>query len=156
VKGRKPEPTVLRVLRGNPGRRPINPAEPKHGALARTCPAAVADPAARAEWRRVVAILSERGHVTTVDRAVLMGYCVKFGQWVTLEREAAGLPFVVRSPKGYPLQNPVLGMAHRAFELMLKAAAELGITPSSRARVVAQAIEARPATPDSKWAGVLK
>lgn len=154
MRGPKPQPTALKVLRGNPGKRPLNRREPQHAALPLEWPSDLVDPVARAEWDRVAAMLVERGQVTTVDRAVLMGYCVKYAQWSALEREAASHPFIVRSPSGYPLPNPALGMANKVFGLMLKAAAELGITPSSRARVVT--LEPWVAAPESKWAGVLK
>ena len=150
MRGRKPQPTVLKVLRGNPGRRALNPAEPQHAPLEATVPAELTDPLAQAEWTRVAAMLIDRGQVTSVDRAVLAGYCLKYAQWQALEREAAGHPFIVRSPSGYPIPNPALGMANKVFGLMLKAAAELGITPSSRSRVVGTRPSA--VTPLPKWA----
>lgn len=153
MRGRKPQPTALKVLRGNPGRRKLNPAEPQHGALETDLPADLTDPIAQAEWTRVAALLSARGQVTTVDRAVLVGYCLKYAQWQALEREAARHPFIVKSPSGYPIPNPALGMANKVFGLMLKAAAELGITPSSRSRV--SVTPAAPDAPESKWAGLL-
>jgi P27 family predicted phage terminase small subunit len=101
-------------------------------------------------------MLIDRGQVTTVDRAVLAGYCLKYAQWQALEKEAATHPFIVRSPNGYPLPNPALCMANKVFGLMLKAAAELGITPSSRSRVVGHAPQKSATTPAPKWAGLLK
>lgn len=151
--GTKPEPTALKVLRGNPGKRPVNTAEPKHGALDTALPIELTDAAARAEWSRVASLLGDSGHVTTVDRATLLGYCVKYAQWQALEREAAGRPLIIKTKSGYPLPNPALLMANKAFALVLKAAAELGITPSSRSRV--HAVE-RTAPPASKWAGMLR
>ena len=153
MKGRKPKPTALKLLQGNPGRRAVNTAEPKHGALDAAVPVELVDAAARAEWSRVATVLAAHGHVTTVDRATLLGYCLKYAQWQALEREAAAHPFIVKSPSGYPLPNLALGMANKAFALVLKAAAELGITPSSRSRV--HAVE-HATPPTSKWAGLLR
>ena len=147
--GRRPHPTALKILRGNPGKRRLNPAEPTHPALAVACPAALVDALAREEWERIAPGLIQQGQVTTVDRATLMGYCVKYAQWQALETEARQHPTIVRAPSGYPIANPLLGMANRALHLMLKTAMELGITPSARSRVVA----APPAPPlVSKWA----
>ena len=84
MRGRKPQPTALKVLRGNPGKRPLNLAEPVHAPLSETCPEEVSDPVARAEWDRVAPLLIARGQVTVVDRGVLMGYCVKYAQWRAL------------------------------------------------------------------------
>lgn len=155
MRGRKPHPTALKVLRGNPGKRALNPDEPTHATLDLTTPAELTDPSAQREWTRVAAMLGERGQVTTVDRAVLVGYCLKYAQWHALELEAAKHPFIVRAPSGYPIPNPALGMANKCFALLLKAAAELGITPSSRARVHVQAAP-RAVAPASRWVGLLK
>ena len=137
MRGRKPVPTVVKLAQGNPGHRPLNIDEPVHAPMDVTCPDDLVDPVARAEWDRVAPTLSARGHVTLVDRAVLVGYCVKYGQWRALESEARAHAFIVATPSGYPIPNPALGMANKVFGLMLKAAAELGITPSSRSRVMA-------------------
>lgn len=151
MRGRKPIPTVLKVLRGNPGQRKLNDHEPQHASLSTDDPPELTDPVALAEWRRVAPLLSDARQVLVVDRAVLVGYCQKFGQWLALEEEAAKHAFIIKAPSGYPIPNPALCMANTAFGLMLKAAAELGITPSSRSRV-----STRPPAPVvSKWAGAL-
>jgi P27 family predicted phage terminase small subunit len=151
MRGAKPKPTALKLLRGVPGKRRLNMAEPIHQPLAEECPSDLVDEDARAEWMRVASHLIDRGQVTLVDRGTLIGYCLKYAQWKALEAEARLHPFIVRSPSGYPIPNPALGMANKCFGLMLKAAAELGITPSSRSRVVAHP----PQTQASKWAGLL-
>lgn len=150
MRGRKPQPTALKVLRGNPGRRPLNAAEPVHDPLPTDCPDDLVDPVARAEWTRIAPMLITRGQVTSVDRSTLIGYCFKYAQWKALEDDARKHPFIVKSPNGYPLPNPALGMANKVFGLMLKAAAELGITPSARSRVAAAIVV--PVLPASKWA----
>jgi P27 family predicted phage terminase small subunit len=138
-------------MRGNPGKRKINREEPRPAALAVECPAELADPAARLEWDRVAPGLIACGQVTIADRATLIGYCHKWAQWQALEREASKHPFLVATPSGYPIPNPALSMANKAFHLMLKAAAELGMTPAGRSRVTVV-----PAAPKvSTWADVL-
>lgn len=141
MRGRKPIPTAIKLAHGNPGHRPLNDQEPSHDALPVECPDELTDPVARAEWERVATGLSESGQVTTMDRTTLLGYCLKYAQWKSLEEEARKHPFVVKAPSGYPIPNPALGMANKVFGLMLKAAAELGITPSSRSRVKAKPVE---------------
>jgi P27 family predicted phage terminase small subunit len=42
---------------------------------------------------------------------------------------------MVRSPSGYPIQNPMLAIANKAQEQCLKILAEFGLTPSSRSRI---------------------
>jgi len=136
------------MMRGNPGKRAINQREPQPAPLPTVeCPAELVQPLARAEWDRVAPGLVASGQVTSVDRAMLIGYCQKWAQWQLLEASAAEHPFVVRAPNGNPIQNPALSLAFKAYNLMLRSAAELGMTPSSRSRVIA-----RPdAAPVKKW-----
>jgi P27 family predicted phage terminase small subunit len=151
--GPRRQPTALRLLRGNPGKRRINHQEPQPEPLAATCPADLIDPVARAEWDRVASGLITSGQVTTVDRATLIGYCLKWAQWQALEREASTHPFLVRAPSGYPIPNPALMMANKAFNLMLRSAAELGMTPSARSKVT---VTPTAAVGASTWADVLR
>ena len=64
MRGRKPKPTVLKVLSGNPGKRPLNDREPKAQAGIPE-PLPWLDAEAQAEWRRVEDILTqaEKGSV---------------------------------------------------------------------------------------------
>jgi P27 family predicted phage terminase small subunit len=137
VQGRKPLPLAVALATNNPGRRPLNHHQPTHNALDPECPDDLLDPIARAEWTRLAGALSDRGHCMATDRNALVGYCLKYAQWRALEEEARKHPFVVKAPSGYPIPNPALGMANKVFSLLLKTAAELGLTPSSRTRVVA-------------------
>lgn len=135
MRGRKPIPTAMKILTGNPGHRPLPANEPQHDPLSCSdCPPELTA-AARTEWDRIAPLLIDRGQVTVVDRAVLAGYCTKYAQWQELEAAAVGEPFVLTRKSGSLFVNPIHGMANRALALMLKAAAEIGITPSSRTRV---------------------
>jgi phage terminase small subunit len=63
------------LVTGNPGKRPVNRAEPKpaSGGLP-TTPGELADEA-KIEWRRVAQALHRLGLLTRVDRAALAAYC---------------------------------------------------------------------------------
>lgn len=155
--GPRRQPTALRILRGNPGKRYDRKmkSEPRHRPLSLECPACLTDPAARAEWDRVAEPLILCGQVTVIDRAGLIGYCQKWAQWQALEVEAALHPFIVRSHTGSPMPNPALYMANKVFNLMLKAAAELGMTPAGRSRVSVSP-PAAAAAGGSTWGDVLR
>jgi phage terminase small subunit len=75
VKGRRPKPSLLKLVTGNPGKRPVNRAEPKpaSGGLP-TTPGELADES-KIEWRRVAQALHRLGLLTRVDRAALAAYC---------------------------------------------------------------------------------
>lgn len=132
MRGRRPHPTAVRILRGNPSRRPLNLDEPKHPPIdVEDVPAELADPIAIGEWQRLIPSLTKTGHLQTVDRAALIAYCVKYGQWQTLEQQAAKDGLIV---DGKP--HPAIALANKTLVVLLRAAADLGLTPTSRARVV--------------------
>src|SRR5271167_2051839 len=80
VRGRKPKPTYLKLVTGNPGRRPIKgDREPAAGGLPQA-PAELAGDA-RTEWRRVARTLHRAGLLATLDRAALAAYCQAFARW---------------------------------------------------------------------------
>ena len=67
-RGRKPKPTAVKELEGNPGKRPLNELEPKPKKKAPKCPGWL-DAEAKTEWRRVAKQLEELGVLTEVDMA---------------------------------------------------------------------------------------
>lgn len=137
MKGRKPKPTHLKLLEGNPGRRPINGAEPQPTAGPPSCPAHL-NPSGKAEWKRLARELQAIGILTQIDRGVLAGYCQSWGRWVEAERKLKESPALIRTPAGYVQLSPWLTIANRERELMLRFMAELGLTPSSRTRLNVQ------------------
>ena len=82
VPGRKPRPTHLKILEGNPGKRSLTKNEPKPRPVNPTQPDWLLREA-KAEWRRVVPELERMGLLTTVDRAALATYCQA---WARLPR----------------------------------------------------------------------
>jgi P27 family predicted phage terminase small subunit len=132
--GRRPKPTALKILQGNPSGRPLNHSEPKPTTGIPTCPRHL-NKAARTEWHRISKELLACGLLTAVDRAALACYCVAWSRWVEAEGKIATTGFVIQSPAGYPIVNPYIGIANRAMDLMAKFATEFGLTPSSRSRL---------------------
>jgi P27 family predicted phage terminase small subunit len=153
--GRKPQPTAIRLLRGNPSKEPINAHEPQHPPIeveAADPPELRGNAAAIAEYRRLGPRLAATGHVTQADRSVFLAYCYAWGEWVEAVAASAGQPANVTSATGAIHVNRVHERSDLAFGRFLRAAAECGLTPSSRTRVVARA----GAGAASKWAGALK
>jgi P27 family predicted phage terminase small subunit len=134
MRGRKPKPTHLKLLEGNPGRRPINGAEPKPGGDLPTCPAHLG-PSAKAEWKRLARDLNRIGLLSMVDRAALAVYCQSWGRWVEAERKLQETPPLLKTPAGYVQISPWLTIANKERELMARYMAELGLTPSARTRL---------------------
>lgn len=133
--GRKPKPTNIRILQGNPGKHPLNDREPQPEPKIPRAPEHLSDEAKR-EWRRMGKTLYDLGLLTEIDRAALAAYCVAWGRWVEAENNLKKYGTVMLSPKEkWPVQSPYLSIANRAMEQMQKFMVEFGMTPSSRSRV---------------------
>src|SRR5215831_7854649 len=66
MKGRIPKPTPIRIMEGNPGKRPLNVAEPRFPPGIAEAPEHLT-PAERAEWERVTALLDSARVLTEAD-----------------------------------------------------------------------------------------
>jgi P27 family predicted phage terminase small subunit len=134
VAGRKPIPTTLKRLRGNPGRRPIPSGEPQPMADASYCPRWM-DDTAKAEWRRVSGELREMGLLTVVDRAALEAYCQTYARWRQAEETIRTHGSTYLTDTGYVRERPEVGIAERYLKVMRAFMVEFGMTPSSRSRI---------------------
>ena len=135
MRGRKPKPTTIKDLEGNPGKRAINDREPVPPVGLPDCPDFLTDEA-RAEWFRVASVLKEMGLLTRADRSALAAYCTAYGRWVAAERQVQKYGTIVKSPeKNFPMKSPYLTIADQSMEAMRKFLVEFGLTPSSRSRI---------------------
>ncbi len=141
MRGRKPKPTKLRLIQGNPGKRSINKDEPKFTAGTPDCPDHL-DTVAKKEWHRITAELDAQGLLRKVDRAAIASYCTLWSRYVKCERVLAksSLREVVKGK----VQNHGLLRESRACQRdMMKIIVEYGFTASSTTR-----IHATPTNPD--------
>ncbi len=136
TRGRKPTPTAIKELEGNPGKRPLNANEPKPKKKAPACPKWLNEDAKR-EWRRLVKQLEALGVLTELDMAVFATYCDAFARWKEAEEflSERGLFFI--TPSGYPQQFPQVAISQNYARLMNRCAEQLGLTPSARSRIIA-------------------
>lgn len=139
-RGPAPEPTALKRLKGNPGKRALNDSEPRPAATMPRCPSHLQGEA-RAEWKRVAKTLHQSGLLTQVDRAALAIYCQAWARWVKAEAQVARHGEVVKSAAGNVMQNPYLSIANRAMKQMREMARELGMTPSARSQIKVQPLD---------------
>ena len=107
TRGRKPTPTAIKELEGNPGKRPLNSNEPKPDATAPKCPKWL-EPEAKKEWKRLSIEMERIGILTKVDMAAFAAYC-----------------------------HPQVSIAQTYMKIMEKLAEQFGLTPSSRSRIIA-------------------
>jgi phage terminase small subunit len=137
--GRRPQPSALRVLRGNPGKRKPNANEPKPPAGSVTKPRALSAEAALV-WDELAPICLAMKTLTPADVRVFRTMC----------ELVATLDAVVKT-KGSEAFNARLerdtAIALRPYYALF------GLEPVSRARIQ---VPQDPEKPESKWAGVLK
>lgn len=134
MRGRRPKPTRLKLLMGNPGKRPINMDEPKPEPMVPDCPPELG-PVARKEWHRLAAELAKLRILTQLDRAALAAYCGAYALWAEATENIQKFGTMVKSPTGYPIQSPYVSIANRQAEIMMRIASEFGFTPASRSRI---------------------
>lgn len=134
TRGRKPKPTAQKKLAGNPGKRALPENEPVPP-IGLPEPPAHLDDVAKAEYFRVGRMLEAMKLVTPLDGAMLAIYAQNYSRWVDAENNVRELGFMVKSPNGFPVQNPYLAVANRAMREMRGVLVEFGMSPSSRTRV---------------------
>ncbi len=136
------KPTHLKVLAGNPGKRPLNPFEPKPEMEAPTCPRWLS-PEARRVWRYSVPLLKRMRVLALVDRDALVAYCVTYARWQKTEK------FLVEHGEVYPIKDavgrvlsmaqfPQVAIARNLLQAVRAYQLEFGLTPSARSRLHAQ------------------
>jgi P27 family predicted phage terminase small subunit len=138
--GRRPKPTHLKLLQGNPGKRAINKNEPRPSVEMPPAPDHLSE-AARTEWTRMGEQLHRLGLLTSIDRAAFAGYCVVWARWAEAEEALKKTGPVVRSPSGYPMLSPYYTVANQSLSQMRSYLVEFGMTPSSRSRTSVRNME---------------
>lgn len=135
TRGRKPKPTNLKILEGNPGKRPLNQNEPKPIGNLPLCPDWLEDEA-KIEWDRMAPIMGQLGILSELDMTAFAGYCQSYARWKEAEEFLTQHGSIVKTPNGYLQQVPQVSIAQTNMKIMLKFCAEFGLTPSARSRIV--------------------
>lgn len=150
-RGPPPKPTKLRLVEGNPSKRPINTREPKPPRTLAVCPEWLSDEAKKA-WKRMAPMLRKMGLLTQADVDALAGYCQSYSRW-----KAAEL-FIAANGETYPLRDqagkvrcvqqwPQVSIARSELKIMRDYQQEFGLTPAARSRIF---VGATPGKPDGE------
>ena len=138
-RGAKPMPTRMKILRGNPGCRPINKDEPQPEKGRPTCPGWMRGEAKRM-WKRLVPLLDGMGVLTKLEGGVLTRYCQEWAKWKEAEQflmkngstwEAVDANGNVTARRRFPECN----VADSASAIMNSLEGKLGLSPSDRTRL---------------------
>ena len=128
------KPTALRVLEGNPGKRPLPLNEPKPAPICPEMPDFL-DVRAQEEWKRLESELVSVGVLTRVDGMAFAGYCQAVSDVVRLTVSLRESGVVFTTDKGFVGQRPEVAMLAKAWDRVDKFARQLGIGAEHRAHI---------------------
>lgn len=140
--GRKPHPTKLKILKGNPGNRKLNRNEPQPKEDLFSCPEWF-DNEHQASWKYAIDH-APAGVLGSIDRDILAVWVVAnvLHSTATIQQAkidaGASLPLITKTPAGNAVVSPYVKIINQQATIMLKAASEMGFTPSSRTRLTVQ------------------
>lgn len=156
MKGRKPTPSALKLLTGNPGRRPLPANEPRPRRLIPSPPAHLSERAAVA-WGSLSVRLDRLGLLTELDAEALEQLCENYAEILALRADIAenGRTTAVVTTTGDKREaaRPVVAMlsdAEKRFRAMM---CEFGLTPSARTRVAGAGDDSGKADPAEAYFG---
>jgi P27 family predicted phage terminase small subunit len=138
TRGRRPTPSHLKLVKGNPGKRAVNKREPKPKREIPSPPACLG-PVALVAWGKFAGIVDRMGVLTEADSAALERLCQTYAE-VERYRELVlddGPTYQSTTKDGNVLikANPAVAMladADRRFKSYL---VEFGLTPAARGKV---------------------
>lgn len=139
-RGPAKEPSSLTLIKGNPGKRPINKKEPKPKPTAPKCPSWL-NSDAKKMWRNLAPELEKLGLFTIVDGEAFAAACQSYGVWVQTEKvlmEKGRVMKIGRYDKEgneistYEQQRPEVSIGNSALKNFKSFCVEFGLTPSAR------------------------
>lgn len=135
--GRRPKPTHLKVVTGNPGKRKLNDKEPTPAREIPSPPEHLTD-WGKVAWGKLTVLLDGMGILTIADTLALERLCDIYADILQLRLTIAdeGRTYTVQTDGGFLIKaNPAVSMladADRRFKSYL---VEFGLTPAARTKV---------------------
>jgi P27 family predicted phage terminase small subunit len=144
-RGPRPTPTKLKLLRGNPGHRPINKSEPQPSADGIVMPTHLGEVAAF-KWREILPLLQDVKVMTRADVEALARYCDTYEWWLAVRKvlREQGDTYPILNDGGqvkYVAQRPEVSIAHKLAQQMRQLEQDFGLNPSARTSLNVQTEE---------------
>ncbi|MGJ8680506.1 phage terminase small subunit P27 family [Paraglaciecola sp.] len=135
----KPTPTVLKLIKGNPGKRAINKNEPKPERGIPKCPAHL-DTKAKTAWKKLCQRLDQMGVLTLADEYALEILCSVYARIRDLQKAVKKYgctTYETTSTAGDMTVKayPEVAQLEKAESLFRSYLTEFGLTPSSRTKL---------------------
>jgi P27 family predicted phage terminase small subunit len=132
-RGPKPEPTALKLFKGNPGKRPLNENEPKPvSAVNSPAPPTWLGEVGQAKWRELAPQLYAVGCLTLLDYDGLASLCEAHDTFHAAMGIVEKEGMVAVSAKGGAYQHPAVGIKNAALQRIRQLGNDFGMTPSAR------------------------
>jgi P27 family predicted phage terminase small subunit len=138
MRGRRPTPSHLRLLQGNPQHRPINKSEPQPPPVETIDAPDYLTGYALDEWHRVAPGMQVMGLLTVLDIHILAAYGVAYSRWREVEEKLAELREKDPVTRGSLIDgkiNPLVKFSRNCATELLRYAGEFGFTPAARTRI---------------------
>ena len=132
--GRRPTPTALKVITGNPGKRPLPENEPQAPPIDLEPPEHLGVSATR-QWRKTAPLLAEMKILTQADRDTFAVYCETVAAWLDAKDQVVQSGFLVRDGSRITI-NPLVKLSRNLANDLMRIATEFGMTPTARSRLV--------------------
>lgn len=145
--GRANTPTQLKLVRGNPGNRPLNESEPTPDSGIPRMPSHLS-PRAKRTWKKLCGLLSDMGVLTLADGLALERLCDVYDEILELRKDIDknGRTYqsikMLDDDKGMPVAeqllikpNPAVAMLSDADKRFKSYLSEFGLTPAARSKI---------------------
>ena len=135
--GRKPKPTALKLIDGNPGKRPLNEYEPMPAKVYNPEPPEGFDKVHVAKWNEIAAKLAAVRILTELDLDALEMYV---REWVNLQDaivDIAERGRMIKSSKNALMWNPSWSQYKHSQAVCRAIMGDFGMNPSKRSGIVA-------------------
>lgn len=132
TRGRKPTPTHLKLLQGNPGKRRI-PNEPKPKPIAPKCPTWIPKEG-KALWKRLAPKLERLGLLRETDGEAFAAMCLHWAYVVKAAALIAKKGLIAKGERG-SVKHPAYQIVRDSTKVWQSIAACFGLTPADMARI---------------------
>ncbi len=135
MRGPAPEPTVIKQMKGNPGKRALNDSEPQPSKVFQLPepPESLGDAGERL-WTELGPELIRSGLLTFADLPMFEALCLNYDLMLAARVEIAEKGMLVHGARG-KVRNPAIAAFSAATSAIKTLGAEFGMSPSARSRI---------------------
>lgn len=136
--GRRPTPTALKLVSGNPGKRAINKKEPKPKRVIPSCPDHLEN-SGKVAWGKLSVLLDRMGVLTEADSSALERLCDCYTDILEcrtlIRRDGRTYKVITKDGEILIKGNPAVTQLRAADAQFKSYLIEFGLTPAARSKV---------------------